>query len=85
LVDGKVVKVNPTRPQTYRKNKRQLRISENRRNSFPMEENTNWFSNNQESSLSYAPVQRNARARKQEWVGWVAGQEEGMGGFGDSI
>jgi hypothetical protein len=23
---------------------------------------------------SYAPVQGNARARKQEWVGWGAGQ-----------
>ena len=27
---------------------------------------------------SYAPVQGNARARKQEWVGWEAGQEEGI-------
>jgi hypothetical protein len=27
----------------------------------------------------------NARARKQEWVGWGAGQGEGIGGFGDSI
>ena len=26
-----------------------------------------------------------ARARKQEWVGWVAGQGEGIGGFWDSI
>jgi hypothetical protein len=34
---------------------------------------------------SYAPVQGNARARKWEWVGWGAGQEEGIGGFGDSI
>ena len=34
---------------------------------------------------SYAPVQGNARARKQEWVGWGAGQEEGIGDFQDSI
>jgi hypothetical protein len=34
---------------------------------------------------SYAPVQGNARARKREWVGWGAGQGEGIGGFGDSI
>ena len=34
---------------------------------------------------SYAPVQGNAKARKQEWVGWGAGQVEGIGGFGDSI
>jgi hypothetical protein len=27
----------------------------------------------------------NARARKQEWVGWGAGHREGIGGFGDSI
>ena len=33
----------------------------------------------------YAPVQGNARARKQEWVGWGAGQGEGIGDFGDSI
>ena len=33
----------------------------------------------------YAPVQGNARARKREWVGWGAGQGEGIGGFGDSI
>ena len=33
----------------------------------------------------YAPVQGNARARKQEWVGWGAGRGEGIGGFGDSI
>jgi hypothetical protein len=33
----------------------------------------------------YAPVQGNARARKQEWVGWGAGQEEDIGEFGDSI
>ena len=25
----------------------------------------------------YFPVQANARARKQEWVGWVAGWERG--------
>ena len=35
---------------------------------------------------SYAPVQGNARARKQEWVGWgavcVCG---GIGDFGDNI
>jgi hypothetical protein len=29
----------------------------------------------------YAPVQGNARARKQEWVGWVAGQGEGIMDF----
>jgi hypothetical protein len=34
---------------------------------------------------SYAPVQGNARAKKPEWMGWGAGQEEGIGGFGDSI
>jgi hypothetical protein len=34
----------------------------------------------------YAPVQGNVRARRQEWVGWGAGQEgEGIGGFRDSI
>jgi hypothetical protein len=33
----------------------------------------------------YAPVQGNARARKQEWVGWVAGWGEGIGEFRDSI
>ena len=27
----------------------------------------------------YAPVEGNARARKQEWVGWEAGQREGIG------
>jgi hypothetical protein len=27
----------------------------------------------------YTPVQGNARARKQEWVGWGAGQGEGIG------
>ena len=31
---------------------------------------------------SYAPVQGNARARKQEWVGWGARWVEGIGGFG---
>jgi hypothetical protein len=30
---------------------------------------------------SYAPVQGNARARKQEWVGWGAGRGEGIGDF----
>jgi hypothetical protein len=30
-------------------------------------------------------VQENARARKQEWVGWAAGQGEGIGDFWDSI
>jgi hypothetical protein len=29
----------------------------------------------------YAPIQGNARMRKQEWVGWGAGQEEGGGGL----
>ena len=33
----------------------------------------------------YASVQENARARKQEWVGWRAGQGEGIGDFQDSI
>ena len=33
----------------------------------------------------YAPVQGNARARKQEWVGWGAGWGEGIGDFEDSI
>jgi hypothetical protein len=33
----------------------------------------------------YAPVQGNARARKQEWVGWGAGQEKGIGDFWESI
>jgi hypothetical protein len=31
---------------------------------------------------SYASVQGNARARKQEWVGWGAWQGKGIGGFG---
>jgi hypothetical protein len=30
----------------------------------------------------YASVQGNARARKQEWVGWGAGRGEGMRTFG---
>ena len=34
---------------------------------------------------SYAPVEGNARARKQKSVGWGAGRAEGIGGFGDSI
>jgi hypothetical protein len=34
---------------------------------------------------SYAPVQGNASARKWEWVGWGAGQGEGIGDFQDSI
>ena len=34
---------------------------------------------------SYSPVQGNARARRQEWVGWGAGWGEGIGDFGDSI
>ena len=34
---------------------------------------------------SYSAVQGNARARKWDWVGWEAGWEEGIGGFGDSI
>ena len=33
----------------------------------------------------YVPVQGNARARKQEWVGWGAGQGECIGDFWDSI
>jgi hypothetical protein len=33
---------------------------------------------------SYAPVQGNARTKKQEWV-WGAGLREGIGDFGDSI
>jgi hypothetical protein len=31
---------------------------------------------------SYAPVQGNARAKKQEWVGWEQGGGEGIGDFG---
>jgi hypothetical protein len=34
---------------------------------------------------SYAPVQGNARARKQEWVCWGAGWGESIGDFRDSI
>jgi hypothetical protein len=34
---------------------------------------------------SYAPVQGNARARKQKSVGWGAGWRESIVGFGDSI
>jgi hypothetical protein len=34
---------------------------------------------------SYALVQGNAGAIKQEWVGLEAGWGEGIGGFGDSI
>jgi hypothetical protein len=33
----------------------------------------------------YAPVQGNARAKKQEWVGRGAGRREGIGNFRDSI
>jgi hypothetical protein len=36
----------------------------------------------------YAPVQKKARARKWEWVGWVAGRwgwGESIGNFQDSI
>jgi hypothetical protein len=29
----------------------------------------------------YAPVQENARTRKQEWVGWGAGRGEGIGTY----
>ena len=34
---------------------------------------------------SYAPVQGNVRARKQEWVGWgaVGGEVGGGGGVGE--
>ena len=31
------------------------------------------------------PSTGNARVRKLEWVGWIAAQEEGIGGFGDNI
>jgi hypothetical protein len=34
---------------------------------------------------SYAPVQENARPRKQEWVGWGAGQGKGIERFGNGI
>jgi hypothetical protein len=33
----------------------------------------------------YAPVQGNARAKKQEWVDREAGWKEGIGNFWDSI
>jgi hypothetical protein len=33
----------------------------------------------------YAPVWGNARARKQEWVGWGAGRGWGIGDFQGSI
>jgi hypothetical protein len=33
----------------------------------------------------YAPVQGNARAKNQEWVGRGAGSGEGIGNFRDSI
>jgi hypothetical protein len=33
----------------------------------------------------YAPIQGNARTRKQEWVDWGAGQGEGIGDIKDSI
>jgi hypothetical protein len=33
----------------------------------------------------YAVVQGNARARKQEWVGWGAGRGESIRDFQDSI
>jgi hypothetical protein len=35
--------------------------------------------------ILYAPIQGNARAKKQEWVGRGAGQREGIGNFQDSI
>jgi hypothetical protein len=31
------------------------------------------------------PVQENARARKQDWVDWGSGWEEGIGDYWDSI
>ena len=34
---------------------------------------------------SYALVQGNAGARKEEWVGWEAGWGESIGDFEDSI
>ena len=34
---------------------------------------------------SHAPIEGNARARKQEWVGWEAGQGECIGDFLDKI
>jgi hypothetical protein len=33
----------------------------------------------------YAPIQENARAKKQEWLGRGAGRREGIGNFQDSI
>ena len=33
----------------------------------------------------YSPVQGNARARKQKWVGWEAGTGDCIGDFRDSI
>ena len=33
----------------------------------------------------YAPIQGNARVRMQEWMGWRAGQREGIRDFQDSI
>jgi hypothetical protein len=39
----------------------------------------------EERQKSYAPVQGNARARKREWMGWGAGQGEGIGDFQVSI
>jgi hypothetical protein len=33
----------------------------------------------------YAPVQGNAGAKKWEWVGWGAGQGEGIRDFWDSV
>jgi hypothetical protein len=33
----------------------------------------------------YDPVQGNARARRQEWVGWEAGLGEGIGDIRDSV
>jgi hypothetical protein len=35
--------------------------------------------------ILYAPIQGNARAKKQEWVGRGAGGREGIGDFQDSI
>jgi hypothetical protein len=33
----------------------------------------------------YAPIQGNARAKKQEWLGWETGWGKGIGDFWDSI
>jgi hypothetical protein len=59
---------------------------------MPSEANSNLYSEKAAAPLkvpflgrSYALVQGNARARKQEWVGWGAGQGEGIGEFQDSI